>query len=75
MQTNIYEFLEVDTDPLFMKIESLKNGQSFVVENYEVLMNNFDFYEIFSCSSHEVFSTKEKCYKKLCEIVSNSSKC
>lgn len=70
VQTNIYEFLQDDVDPLLIQINNLQKGKSFVVMDHEVSLNNFNYYEISSCDSHEMFPSKEKCYQRLCEIVS-----
>lgn len=69
MQTIIYEFLQEDIDPLFKKITKLKIGETIKINEHEIILNDFNFYEIASNEIHEVFQTKENLYEELIKLI------
>lgn len=64
-QTMIYDFLGLDTDPLWNKLKSLEKGQRIIFEMFSVSLNSSGIYEVSSEESHDGFSNIKDCYKCL----------
>lgn len=60
-QTTLYEFLELNEDPVFNQIEKLREGEEIQIDSFSV-RRTAKFYEVESDEFHEGFKTKEKCY-------------
>lgn len=62
-QSNIYDFLGVESDPLFNKISKLKKGHGFSTGDIKVLLNQYGIYELITADEHEGFLNMLDCYK------------
>lgn len=69
-QTQIYEFLGVDRDPLFYKISNLQVGQAVELGDIRVLLNKQGLYELETEDSHECFRTLSQLYDGISKIYS-----
>lgn len=67
-QANIYDFLGVESDPLFNKISRLKKGQAFIAGDVKITLNNHEIYELSTKDEHEGFSNMLDCYKCISEM-------
>lgn len=67
-QSNIYDFLGIESDPLFNKISKLKKGQRISMGNIKILLNEFGIYELITTDEHEGFSSMLSCYKSVNEL-------
>lgn len=67
-QTYIYEYLGVETDPVFQAISKLKKDQSIVLGMIHVTLNQFGLYEVMTEVAHECFRTLQDCYKHICML-------
>lgn len=61
IQTNLYEFISLDDDPVFTKIRNLKTGEEIKIDSFNIRKNE-RFYEIENDELHEVFKSVDKCY-------------
>ena len=64
-QLDIYSYLGVGTDPVYVAICKLKEGEKTTISNFEVKYNNFGLYEVSNEHFHEVFASSEACYEGL----------
>lgn len=58
---NLYEVLGLEDDPVYKKINSLKENQVVKIESFNIRKTE-KFYEVENEEIHEGFKTKEKCY-------------
>lgn len=68
-QTMIYDYLGLDTDPLYLSLTGLKQGQEISLGNLTVLLNKSGIYEVISDEFHDGFIDINKCYKFLLQIM------
>jgi len=61
IQTNLYEFISLDDDPVFTKIRNLQTGEEIKIDSFNIRKNE-RFYEIENDELHEVFKSVDKCY-------------
>ncbi|SDY29294.1 hypothetical protein [Salimicrobium album] len=62
-QSNIYDFLSVDQDPLYQKIQSLQTGESYDLNDQtEIHCNAHGLYEVIAKETEQAFSSLEDCY-------------
>lgn len=61
LQTSLYEFLDLNEDPIFNLIQSLREGDEIQVESFSVRKTD-KFYEIENDELHEGFKTINQCY-------------
>lgn len=69
-QTHIYEFIGVDTDPIFNTINSLKRGQVVDLGVVKLSLNQQGLYELETEYHHECFRTKKQIYNGLAKFLS-----
>ncbi|MFL0507108.1 hypothetical protein ACH0B5_15310 [Ureibacillus sp. 179-F W5.1 NHS] len=60
-QMNLYEVLGLESDPVYKKINGLKENEEVKIESFNIRKTD-KFYEVESEELHEGFKTKEKCY-------------
>lgn len=73
MQTCVYDFLGIRTDPLYQTIQELKKGKSVVISEIVVSLTVFNRYEIVSNYSHEAYHTVFEAYKGLIDVMNGIS--
>lgn len=76
VQTNIYEYLDIESDPVLINISSLKKGQQYVIDSIKVQLNLYGIYEIETSDIHDSFSDIMDCYwyvSKLIDEVENDA--
>jgi len=61
VQTTLYEFLEPNEDPVFNKIEKLREGEEIQIDSFSVRRTD-KFYEVENDEFHEPFRTLDNCY-------------
>lgn len=61
LQTSLYEFLDLNEDPIFNLIQGLNEGDEIQVESFSVRKTD-KFYEIENDELHEGFKTINQCY-------------
>ncbi|SFM47613.1 hypothetical protein [Salibacterium qingdaonense] len=62
-QSNIYDFLNVDQDPLYQNLQSLQTGESYDLdEQTEIHYNTHGLYEVIADETEQAFSSLEDCY-------------
>lgn len=69
-QTDIYEFLGMNSDPVFNQISNLKVGQAVELGGVKVLLNNQNLYEVETELYHECFCSKRQVYDGLSKFFS-----
>ena len=67
--TNIFEFIGVETDLIYQKIAALKAGEAFSADNIIVRLDKY--YEIESDFEHELFHNAMCCYQYLNDLLVN----
>ncbi|WP_342471613.1 hypothetical protein MHH70_12410 [Metasolibacillus sp. FSL H7-0170] len=65
--TNIFDFLGVETDLIYQKIAALKTGDVFQADNIIVRLEKY--YEIESDYEHELFYNAMSCYQYLSDLL------
>lgn len=68
-QTMIYDYLGLDTDPLYLTLKNLKSGKEINFGNYIIVLNKSGIYEIISDDFHDGFNNIENCYKYLLKLI------
>lgn len=58
---NLYEVLGLESDPVYKKINGLKENEEVKIESFNIRKTD-KFYEVENEEFHEGFKTKEKCY-------------
>ncbi|PBB04605.1 MULTISPECIES: hypothetical protein [Salimicrobium] len=62
-QSNIYDFLNVDQDPLYQNLQSLQTGESYDLNDHtEIHCNAHGLYEVIAEETEQAFSSLEDCY-------------
>ena len=61
-QTDIYDYLGIENDPIFNIINHLKAGQAIDLGGVIISLNNNGLYEMETLVAHECFSSKRKIY-------------
>ncbi|PBB04670.1 hypothetical protein CKW00_12925 [Salimicrobium humidisoli] len=62
-QSNIYDFLTVDQDPLYQKLRSLQTGDHYHLDDQtEIHYNAHGLYEVIAEETERAFSSLEDCY-------------
>ena len=64
-QTCLFDFLNIETDPVYQKIQFLNKGDQVVITPFIVQYTEFGIYEISSNDIHEPFNNLNDCYKAL----------
>ncbi|WP_017187238.1 hypothetical protein [Alkalibacillus haloalkaliphilus] len=64
-QTTIYDYIGIETDPVFKKIKHLKEGQSVELGHAIVTKNEFGLYELETKSDHETADDLVDFYNKI----------
>jgi len=72
MQTQIYEFIGIESDPIFREINKLSMGQAVDLGGVTVKLNKNGLYEVESLMSHECFQSKKQVYDNVAKIISLS---
>lgn len=62
-QTCIYDYLNIDEDPLFQLISDLKKDEIVTLGKIEVYYNLHGLYEVVTPESHESSVSVQKCYE------------
>lgn len=65
--TNLFEFIGVEADPVHQKLAQLQAGESFVIDGISVSLNKF--YEIESDVEHVPFKSMFDCYRYLSDVI------
>ncbi len=71
-QINLYDYLGVEDDPIYIMLSRLKNGYTVVFEDVHVTKNDFGLFELASNQLHEVFSDIRSCYKYVSDLLSKN---
>ncbi|AKG03420.1 hypothetical protein AAV35_000580 [Salimicrobium jeotgali] len=62
-QSNIYDFLNVDQDPLYQSLQSLQTGDRYRLDDQtEIHCNVHGLYEVIAEETEQAFSSLEDCY-------------
>ncbi|WP_175616042.1 hypothetical protein [Piscibacillus halophilus] len=64
-QTNIYDFLGINEDPLYKKLEDLKEGEMLLLGETLVRKNSHGLYELETRTQHEQAKDVIEFYKKI----------
>lgn len=64
-QTNIYEFLGFECDPIFKEILKLDKGSVCKINHITIKLNEQDLYEIETKHDHQAFTSKKQVYDHL----------
>lgn len=72
MQTQIYDFIGFESDPIFREINKLSIGQAVDLGGVTVKLNKNGLYEVESLMSHECFQSKKQVYDNVAKIISLS---
>lgn len=67
-QSNIYDFLGIESDPLFRDISRLEKGQTLDLGEIKVIFNEYGIYEIATENMHEGFINAGACYERVSEL-------
>lgn len=70
-QTHIYEYLGVDTDPIFNIINSLQEGQAVDLGMITLSLNYQGLYELETIYHHECFNSKKQIYEGIAKYFSS----
>ncbi|MER2126320.1 hypothetical protein [Solibacillus sp.] len=70
--TNLFEFIGVEADPVYKQLEQLQKGESFMIDGICVSLEKF--YEIESDVEHVPFKTLNRCYQYLNNTLTNGGK-
>lgn len=70
-QTNIYEFIDIQSDPILIKLTNLELGQCFNIQPITVCLNKHGIYEVETNQSHDSFSDCMSCYRHVCMLIEN----
>lgn len=69
VQLCIYDYLGLESDPIYQTIYMLKKGQESSVSNIKILFNQYGLYEVSTDVIHEGFTCPEDCYERLQELI------
>lgn len=69
-QTHIYEYLGLENDPVFNKINVLQKGQVVDLGGVIVSLNSKGLYEVETDYYHECFDSKKALYDGLSKFLS-----
>lgn len=73
MQTNIFNYLSLDNDPIYKAIEKVtKEKRVLISDDIVVSLNLFGAYEVETEYEHERFDEIESCYKFVCDILESN---
>jgi len=64
-QTDIYDFIGVNYDPVFNQIEQLEKGRAVELGGFIITLNQNGLYELESINSHECFTTISQVYDSI----------
>lgn len=64
-QTDIYDFIGVNYDPVFNQIEQLEMGRTVELGEFIITLNQNGLYELESTNSHECFTTISQVYDSI----------
>ncbi len=63
IKRNIYDFLNVDQDPLYQNLQSLQTGESYDLNDHtEIHCNAHGLYEVIAEEIEQAFSSIVDCY-------------
>ena len=65
--TNLFEFIGIELDPVHQKLAQLQTGDSFVIDGIHVSLNKY--YEIESDVEHIPFLDMSDCYRYLSDVL------
>ena len=63
MNMNLFEFVGVDSDPVYQAVSNLQTGEVFEIDNIKITRSKF--YELESAIEHVPFSDMLSCYHYL----------
>jgi len=69
-QSQIYEYLGLDNDPIFKKINDLKEDESINLSELKITLNKQGLYEVETDDKHECFKTKKEVYDGVSKLLS-----
>lgn len=69
-QTDIFDYMGQESDPIFNKINALKKGQTVDLGGVIISLNLQGLYELESTFHHECFSSKRLMYDGLSSYLS-----
>ena len=69
-QMNIYSYLGITTDPIYLAISKLKAGQTSIISDLNITLTNYGFYEVSTEYIHEAFTDPRECYDRLLDLMS-----
>ena len=67
-QITIYDYFDIEDDPLYQTLVLLKRNEKVSIGHVEVCLNRNGIYEITSSQIHEGTSSLFKCYDYLSHI-------
>ena len=68
-QINVFDLLGNDVDPVYETVANLNKGETVVLEDMNLSLNNFGLYELTHESWHECFRNMIECYRFICRIL------
>lgn len=69
-QSQIYDFLGVVNDPIFKKINELKEDEFINISKLKITLNKQGLYEVETDTQHECFHTKKELYDGVSRLLS-----
>jgi hypothetical protein len=72
-QLDIYNYLNLNEDPLFLMINSLNKGDSIIIGQHTISLNKLGLYEIEGEQLHNSNATATGIYNLYKKIISNVS--
>lgn len=65
---SIFEFADIELDPVYVKVAALQNGEEVVIDGYQIRAGE-KFYEIESEQEHLPFRDLMSCYRHLTHVL------
>lgn len=69
VQMNIYSYLGINSDPVYVAISKLKEGQTSIISDLKITLTKYGFYEVSSDFIHEAYNDPKKCYERLLDLM------
>lgn len=69
-QSHIYDFLGIGNDPIFKKINDLKENETINLSKLKITLNKQGLYEVETDNQHECFNTKKEVYDGVSKMIS-----
>lgn len=68
-QTCLYDFLDKQTDPLYISVSKLNKGEKLTIDRFDIYFSVFGYYEIACTNTHTLYKTIDDCYDALKKLI------